>query len=80
MTPEDQAQQKIRELEDQVRNLAKEIEDCHAVLDGARVAMPCDFDRLSPTEQGRALGLVGRITQAVIIWNGCPHKLLLGQQ
>ena len=79
-TPEETLKDTLRQREDEIRDLRKEIEDCHAILDGARVAMPPDFDSLTDAEKGRALGLVGRLSQALITWNGCPLKIAQGQQ
>lgn len=79
MTPDEPYVAKIRELEDTIRDLRKEIEDCHTVLDAARVAMPPDWDKLTTKEQTRVMGLVGRITQALIAWNACPLKITQGQ-
>lgn len=80
MTPQEELEQRVRMLEDELRDIRKEIQDAHGVLDAARVAMPPDFDQLTDIEKGRALGLVGRVAQAVLAWNGCPYKIERGSK
>jgi len=65
----DELQKRVRTLELEKQELVTEIDDCHSILDGARIGMPEDFDTLTDKEKVRSMKLPGRLVQGLLAWS-----------